>query len=146
MTNGSVVAGPAPRPCSSCPYRRDAPSGLWAVAEYSKLVNYDADTAYQPPHLFLCHQTSAEDSRARLCAGWVGCHGDHLLALRLAAARGELVDAELEATFGYRSPVPLFASGAEAAAHGMRNIEDPDPQAREAMAKIGARRGDLRGG
>lgn len=138
------MAGPAPRPCGSCPYRRDTPSGVWAVVEYSKLVNYDADTAYQPPDLFLCHQTSAEDTRARLCAGWVGCHGEELLALRLAAARGELAGADLEATFGYRSPVPLFGSGTDAAAHGVRDIADPDHDAREAIAKIAARRDDLR--
>lgn len=140
----SPVAGPAPRPCGSCPYRRDAPSGVWAAVEYSKLVNYDADTAYQPTDLFLCHQTGAEDNQARLCAGWVGCHGEELLALRLAAARGELTGADLEATFGYRSPVPLFSSGAEAAAHGVRDIANPDHDARVAIAKIASRRVDLR--
>ncbi len=138
------VAGPAPRPCASCPYRCDAPSGLWAASEYEKLLAYDLDTALQPAALFVCHQNNAEDDRARLCAGWVGCHGAELLALRLAGVRGEMADAELRAAFDYRSPVPLFASGAAAAEHGVRNIENPDDAALAAMDKIRARRVDIR--
>lgn len=53
--NSSQVRGPAPQPCASCPYRRDVPSGIWAAEEYAKLPAYDADTPFQPPHLFLCH-------------------------------------------------------------------------------------------
>lgn len=140
----SAVTGPAPRPCSSCPYRCDAPSGLWAAVEYEKLVAYDRDTAYQPPNLFLCHQTSAEDESARLCAGWVGCHGGQLLALRLAGARGELSDGDLRAAIEYRSPVALFRSGADAAAHGVASIDNPGPAACEAIEKIRARRTDIR--
>ncbi len=140
----SAVTGPAPRPCSSCPYRCDAPSGLWAAVEYEKLVAYDRDTANQPTNLFLCHQTNAGDEGARLCAGWVGCHGENLLALRLAAARGELAAADLRSVFEYCSPVALFRSGADAAAHGMTNIDNPDPAACEMIEKIRARRTDLR--
>lgn len=136
------VGGPAPNPCASCPYRCDVPSGIWAAEEYDKLAAYDADTAYQPPNLFLCHQTGADDAQARLCAGWVGCHGDELLALRLAACRGSLTGDALEAAFTYSTDVPLFASGAAARAHGVRDIESPDPTAVRAMAKI-ARRRDL---
>ncbi len=139
-----TVAGPAPRPCDSCPYRRDAPSGLWAAGEYEKLLAYDFDTAYQPAALFMCHQNCAEDDRARLCAGWVGCHGGELLALRLAGVRGELSDSDLRAAFEYRSPVPLFASGAAAAEHGVKSIENPDSAALAAMDKIQARRADIR--
>lgn len=139
-----TVAGPAPRPCESCPYRCDAPSGLWDASEYEKLVAYDSDTAYQPPNLFLCHQNSAQDDRARLCAGWVGCHGEELLALRLAGARREMADTELRAAFEYRSPVPLFESGAAAAEHGVKNIDNPDSAALVAMDKIRSRRADIR--
>lgn len=88
MPNNSQVRGPAPQPCASCPYRRDVASGIWAAEEYAKLPAYDTDTPFQPANLFLCHQTSAGDPRARVCAGWVGCHGSDLLALRLAASRG----------------------------------------------------------
>lgn len=73
--------GPAPKPCASCPYRRDVPSGVWHPDEYTKLRRYDEDTSQQPAGLFICHQTDAENDARRVCAGWVGCHGDQLLGL-----------------------------------------------------------------
>lgn len=133
------VRGPAPNPCGSCPYRRDVPSRVWAVEEYDKLPRYDADTASQPAGLFLCHQTSSDDPSARLCAGWVGCHGNQLLALRLAwVARRISGD-----VFDYTTTVPLFANGSEARAHGIRDITRPDVLARKAIEKITARRPDM---
>lgn len=93
--------------------------------------------------LFLCHQTSAVDPRSRLCSGWVGCHGSELLALRLGAVTGRL-DAETVAeVFDYSTSVPLFASGAEAAAHGIRDVEQPGAAALAAITKIAARRPDI---
>lgn len=130
--------GPAPRPCTSCPYRRDVPSGIWAPTEYAKLIAYDADTALQPPNLFLCHQRAQDDEAARLCAGWVGCHGAELLALRLALHRGQVAAEVME----YTSPVPLFTSGAEAAIHGVRDHYAPGRRARTAIGKVAARRSD----
>lgn len=135
------IGGPAPQPCQSCPYRADAPSGIWAAEEYAKLVGYDADTASQPPNLFLCHQTDADDPRARLCAGWVGCHGDQLLSLRLAASRGDLEPATAEAAFSYTTSTLLFESGTAAALHGIRDIPAPSTSARHAIDKIARRRG-----
>jgi hypothetical protein len=32
---------PAPKPCESCPYRKDVPSGVWSEGEYRKLPQYD---------------------------------------------------------------------------------------------------------
>ena len=120
-----MTRGPASRPCGSCPYRHDVPSGVWHPSEYAKLPAYDNDTAGQPPHLFLCHQQDG-----RVCAGWAGCHdGAHLLALRVAAMSGTLTDDDLEATINYVSPVPLFGSGAEAAAHGLTDVDQPDERA-----------------
>lgn len=29
---------PRPRPCRSCPYRRDCPSGVWAAETYDRAV------------------------------------------------------------------------------------------------------------
>ncbi|MGW5106115.1 DUF6283 family protein [Nocardia sp. NPDC004123] len=34
--------------------------------------------------MFQCHQTDTDSNRRRLRAGWVGCHCDELLGLRLA--------------------------------------------------------------
>lgn len=134
MTASSTA--PAPRPCGSCPYRKDVPSGVWQPVEYAKLPGYDLPTPQQPPGLFLCHQQDG-----RVCAGWAGCHdGAHLLALRMAAVTGALSDADLNATIDYTTPVPLFASGAEAAEHGMRDVLDPGPKARRAIDNLTRKR------
>lgn len=118
-------------PCASCPYRRDVPSGIWEAAEYRKLRSYDGDVPEQAmaraTGLFYCRQLTDE-----LCAGWVGCHDmENSLAMRM---HHQLTDAE--AVLDYVSPVPLFSSGAEAAAHGMRDIGNPGPEARRLIEKI----------
>lgn len=138
-----LVGPPAPRPCVSCPYRTDAPSGLWDAAEYAKLRNYDADTGEQPDNLFLCHQNDHDSEQRRLCAGWVGCHGESLLALRLGAAIGHITNDTYCAAVEYTSPVPLFISGKLAAEHGMRDYDRPGPAAVKAAMKISRRRKDL---
>ncbi len=120
------------------------PSGLWDREEYDKLARYDTETPDQPAKLFLCHQTDLDHRIRRLCAGWVGCHdGDHLLALRLAAAQGRISPETHQAAVGYLSPVPLFASGTEAAAHGLTDLDHPGPQARRLLAKLGRVRSGL---
>lgn len=111
----------AKSPCPSCPYRRDVPSGIWHASEYEKLRRYDRDTMSQPAELFMCHKQTG-----RLCSGWVACHGGQLLALRLGALRGT-VDPSV---FAYESPVPVFASGAEAARHGEAEIDEPGESSR----------------
>lgn len=119
---------PSKAPCGTCPYRRDVPAGVWDASEYEKLPAYDGETWAQPPALFFCHQNDGH-----LCAGWAGCHDtDHLLALRFHRVAPE--------TFGYVSPVPLFSSGAEAAAHGLSGIDRPDARALAAIDKLAARR------
>lgn len=121
----------ADRPCATCPYRLDVPSGIWDASEYGKLPLYDGDMAQQAlagaVNLFDCHHQPG----SALCAGWVGTHSPgNLLALRIHAAR---VDPEIHA---FRSPVPLFASGAAAAAHGIRDIRSPGKEALAAIAKV----------
>ena len=118
------------RPCPSCPYRRDVPSGIWAAEEYDKLPAYDNDVPDQlmagATGLFLCHSQPAS-----LCAGWVGCHDmSNNLAVRLNARD---VD---PAVFEYVSPVPLFASGAEAAEYGKRDLPAPSPEARRKARQL----------
>lgn len=120
------------KPCGSCPYRRDVPSGIWAAEEYAKLPLFDGDTWQQDQHLFRCHQQTG-----KLCAGWLGCHGPkQLLALRMY---------EVEASvYSYVCPVPVFSSGAEAAAHGMRDIKAPDPRASRMVEGLIRKRGVAR--
>jgi hypothetical protein len=130
-----ALLAPARTPCGTCPYRRDVPSGIWAAEEYAKLPAYDGDVPEQAAAgafgLFMCHQRDGH-----LCAGWVGCHDiSHNLAVR---AHADEVD--LDAVLGYESPVPLFASGAEAAEHGAREIAHPGQLAqRKARGLVRAR-------
>lgn len=137
---------PTPRPCASCPYRKDAPSGVWAASEYEKLPRYDADAQPVPAmNLFLCHQTDRGDD-SRLCGGWVATHGGaDLLAVRIAAMQGTITPDTYEAVCDYTTDVPVFESGAAAAAHGIRDIDNPDSAATTAITKISSRRTDLIG-
>lgn len=119
-------------PCSSCPYRRDVPSGIWAASEYEKLPPYDGETWEQAEAgatgLFFCHRTPDF-----LCAGWTGCHDmDDNLAMRLHARRQD-VNPEV---YDYVSPVPLFATGAEAAAHGLRDLSEPNDTAQAKVRQL----------
>ena len=136
-----------PRPCDSCPYRRDVPSGVWAASEYAKLPPFDAPTFEQPPAAFFCHQKAVGDDGARLCRGWVGCHDmPNSLGLRMALIAGAIDEATYRAALDYVSPVPLFESGAEAAAHGIAEISEPSDEAVRVVAKIYRRRPDARYG
>ncbi|WP_405137577.1 DUF6283 family protein [Nocardia sp. NBC_01388] len=140
----NAIGAPAPRPCASCPYRRDVPSGIWAATEYSKLAAYDRPTMEQPPGVFLCHQNDSGSSASRVCAGWAGCHdGDELLAVRIGVMDQTLSIETAEAIRDYTSPVPLFGSGNEAAKAGMAEIAQPGPEAEAAIVKITRRRQDL---
>src|SRR5262249_35309757 len=118
------------RPCATCPYRRDVPSGIWAEEEYHKLRDYDGDTTDQAISgafaAFFCHTRDGY-----LCAGWVGCHDmAENLAIRVRN------DLDLNTIFAYQSPVPLFGSGAEAAEHGLRDIAHPGLAARRKIAQL----------
>lgn len=132
----SRVGPPAKQPCSTCPYRRDVPAGVWDRSEYEKLPAFDLDTPFQPAAVFLCHLLGAGD-RARICAGWAGCHDlDHSLGLRVAVSSGQLSPEDYVATRDYQTEVPLFGSGREAAAHGMAEYDRPGPHAAQAIHKI----------
>lgn len=125
-------AAPAKRPCGSCPYRQDVPSGIWAAEEYAKLPAYDRDTAQQPPVPFLCHQQNGH-----LCAGWVGCHDmTHSLGLRMALRTGLVADDALDHILDYSTDVPLWDSGAAAAEHGMADVEHVGEQAARVIDRL----------
>lgn len=123
-----------PEPCSSCPYRRDVPSGVWSAEEYDKLRLYDAPTAGQPLAAFSCHA-----SPEAYCCGWAVVHMSRgpepghpfdLLALRIGGSMG-LWDGVMPTP-----KVELFTSGNEAADHGQRDVDDPSPEATEMAMKL----------
>jgi len=130
--NQSTPPKPSAAPCGTCPYRRDVPAGIWHPTEYAKLPGYDGEMldqlAARALGLFFCHQNDGH-----LCAGWAGCHD----MTELVATRIHEVD---PATFDYASPVPLFASGAEAAAHGLSGVANPSDAARFAIDKLSRRK------
>ena len=127
-----MTAIPAKNPCGSCPYRQDVPSGVWAKEEYDKLPAYDNDTGEQPFAAFYCHQQDG-----RLCAGWVGCHDmRNNLGLRMAASMGHLSIEEYDAALSYKTDVPLWPSGAAAAAHGKAEIAHPSERAERVIEKV----------
>jgi hypothetical protein len=130
------IKPPAPRPCISCPYRLDVPSGVWAREEYLKLARYDQPTAQQDRGVFLCHQQDG-----RLCAGWVAVQDmDEMLGIRLACAMGLISDADLDEIRDYTTDVPLHESGTRAAGHGLAELLDPDPAARRMICKLTRRK------
>jgi hypothetical protein len=129
------VRPPALRPCGSCPYRLDVPSGVWSRDEYDKLPLYDGETGEQDPSVFLCHQ---QDGHA--CAGWVACHDmNESLGLRVATALGIVADPE--PFIEYTTDVPVFATGAEAREHGLAELELPGEKAVRTIDKLQGRRG-----
>ena len=120
----SDLPKPAPKPCGSCPYRCDVPSGIWERHEYEKLPQYDGPTWGQNVALFMCHQRDGN-----LCSGWLACHDpQELLALRFPGR----VD---ESAYSYKTK-SLFASGREAHDHGVRDLTALGDKAAKMMAGI----------
>jgi hypothetical protein len=102
--------------------------------EYDKLPLYDGETFEQPANLFMCHQGEGE-----VCSGWLG-HADpqQLLAVRMGISSGR---ADVSCAY-YTTDVSLFASGAEAAEHGKREINTTTEKANAVILKI-VRKRDL---
>lgn len=132
------IQPPANRPCGSCPYRLDVPSGVWSREEYRKLPPFDTPSDPDALTVFLCHQQDG-----RVCAGWAGCHDmEEAIGPRLAVSMGRMTPEAYAALLDYESEVPLFSSGAEAAAHGLVAIEDPDGDARVVIDRLRRKVGD----
>jgi len=119
-------------PCTTCPYVRATPPGVWHPDEYSKLPAYDVD---HPPALavFHCHQENATGVPT-VCRGWLGVHADSV-AVRFAQARGVLDPADVHAIPLEPDPT-LYASGHEAAAAGLRGCLAPDAGARRHIDRL----------
>ena len=55
-------------PCGSCPYRKDAPLGLWHPAEFDNLLKQDGNEMQGAA--FGCHATIKAENPS-VCAGWL---------------------------------------------------------------------------
>ena len=113
--------------CLCCPYRKDVPSGVWAAHEYDKLTDYDKPTGEQPWGPFMCHATPEV-----YCHGWAVVHGRQPHDREPIAFRFAGIDPEEIPPEG----TPLFSSGAEAAEHGKRDIDNPSEEAMAVMARL----------
>ncbi|MCU6480512.1 DUF6283 family protein [Arthrobacter sp. A2-55] len=122
-------AQPRKNPCASCPYREGVPSGVWEASEYEKLWRYDGETFEQDSvAVFMCHQHDG-----CVCSGWLG----HRDPLDLLAVRLGLMDGRLDGSCAeYSTDVPLFGTGQEAAAHGVKDLQDPSLEAQKVIGKI----------
>lgn len=120
----------APRPCTTCPYRKDTPSGIWHPDEYEKLRRYDDD---YPPALeaFLCHQTNATGIDTA-CRGWLSVHPDHVAVRLLLLLTDRLTAAQRDAD----PETPLYSSGNEAADAGLVGVPAPSPEAQITIDKL----------
>lgn len=96
------------RPCTVCPFRRDAPPGGFPACNYERLR--DTSTGELGAPIFGCHTGVDGDEKA--CAGWLAVAGGESLAIRLALLQGRLSPAAL--TPGPDWP-PLYSSYAEMA-------------------------------
>lgn len=123
-------------PCKSCPYRQDVPSGIWEKEEYDKILPYDNPTMFQPPTMFMCHQQDGS-----VCRGWLDCHGDQLLGLRLACARGDIAPEDVSRAFEEGPAVPVFKTADLASRHGRKAIEKPSKKAKTLINQIEKKRG-----
>lgn len=74
------------KPCSDCPWRRDAVGKFPAEA-----FKHSANTAYDMAEAkFACHQSGSE--RPATCAGFLLKGAEHNLAVRLARMSGTITD------------------------------------------------------
>ena len=116
--------GCAANPCSSCPYRKDTPAGVWAAEEYKKLPEWDKPMTLG---VFMCHQ----GNRRLACRGWLEVHHENI-GVRLALMRGAIdLGKHPEPT-----KVPLYKSGAEACKAGLKGVHRPSRKAQEVIVKL----------
>jgi Family of unknown function (DUF6283) len=133
----------AKNPCSTCPYRKDTPPGVWSADEYEKLRLYD-EPEFDPDYpeamrlpefaAFLCHHSLTQPGDT-LCRGWLTVHSDSV-AVRLTVAKGAVTWDQVDAPV----TVELYASGNEAADAGEVAIEAPSWAAVRAAQRLLAKR------
>jgi len=94
------------KPCDNCPWRKDAPVGLWHPSHFEDIWTGCQDDGLRT---MLCHKATAlpEDERGRLpCQGWARVMGLDAIGVRLALINETLTLEEVED----RDTPPLFES------------------------------------
>lgn len=125
-----------PQPCSTCPYAKATPPGIWHPEEYEKLPRYDEreltlDDDVRPLlRPFGCHNRAVE--RDTLCRGWLSVHGDSL-AVRVLILEGKIKPSDVPP----ENEPGLYASGREACDAGLAGCQGRLlPEAEAAQNKI----------
>ena len=72
-------------PCEECPWRKDAPVGAFPAEAYRHSARTAFDSAQEK---FSCHMSGTDKPQA--CAGFLLSNSANNLAVRLAAARGQI--------------------------------------------------------
>ena len=72
-------------PCEECPWRKDAPVGAFPAEAYRHSARTAFDSAKEK---FSCHMSGTDKPQA--CAGFLLSNSANNLAVRLAAARGQI--------------------------------------------------------
>jgi len=124
-----------PTACSTCPYRRDTPPGIWHPEEYAKLPSYDPGALVPALAAFHCHQEMVT-GKPTVCRGWLAVHGD-IPAVRISVIQGQIPPEEVDRPVA----VALYASGREACAAGLKGCQRPGKKARAAAERLIARGG-----
>lgn len=121
----------APTPCTTCPYRRDVPSGIWDRSEYEKLPAYDhRDFGESPMAVFHCHQEPMI-GKPTVCHGWLSVHPD-CIAVRMARFSG-LITKEHMAQIPIKPDPKPYDSGQQAYRAGIKGIRRPGKKAEAAV-------------
>lgn len=99
-------------PCLSCPYRKDAPAGLWHKDEFKNLLVQDANE--MSGAIFGCHKYRNHPEKVQVCGGWLldqkrrGCPS---IQLRLTIITNEEASVALrEITDGGHKLYPSIAA------------------------------------
>lgn len=84
------------RPCSSCPWRVDAPRGHWDPQHFVDVWRSCQDDG---THLMLCHKSSTlpESERKNVpCQGWIRVMGFEAIGVRMLALQERITPEEIE--------------------------------------------------
>lgn len=125
------------RPCSSCPYRKDAPLRLWAREEFEDLLRNDEENIIGK--VYLCHKKNGG-----ICVGFLMNQDERdfpSIALRVSLSEHGISREFLDKL---NSPAPRFASIRAMIRANFPAILRGKPKAKPERGIHGARRAQRR--